>query len=55
VLQQAKALQKLTKDAYHHLHNAFIAKKVTKEDLFGKGVFGNVNLVFSLPFISIGA
>ena len=44
-LQQTKKLQKLTKDTYHCIHNAFIDKHITKEDLFGKGVFKNLNLI----------
>lgn len=52
-LQAAKKLQKLTKDTYHYIHNAFIDKHITKEDLLGKGVFKNLNLIFTDAFLNL--
>ena len=48
-----KKLQKLTKDTYHYIHNAFIDKHITKEDLFGKGIFGTKNLIFTDAFLNL--
>lgn len=53
VLQQTKKLQKLTKDTYHYIHNAFIDKHLTKDDIFGKGTFGSLNLIFTDSFLAL--
>ena len=52
-LQQTKKIQKLTKDTYHYIHNAFIDKHITKEDLFMKGIFKNLNLIFTEAFLNL--
>jgi hypothetical protein len=53
VLQQTKNLQKLTKNTYYSIHNAFIDNNLTKKDLLGKGIFKNLNLIFTKSFLSL--
>jgi hypothetical protein len=55
VLQQAQLLQKLKKDTYHYIHNAFIDKTLTAEDIFGKGAFATSNLIFTKAFLSLSS